>query len=173
LRPVRPATLADVDGIARVHVQAWRESYTGLVPPEAFGLHSVETRIAQWHAVLSNPDRSTLVYASDGAVGGFASGGPIKWTGLSTSSEVSLLYLLDTFKRKGIGRTLFGGLMAVLAARGFTSCGLMTLTNNVAARRFYEAMGGRAGEIRLDERGGITFEDIAYIWDDVRAFALG
>ena len=164
---IRPATPADAENIARVHVRAWGESYRGLVPPEAFEFHSVETRIAQWQATLADPQRSTLVYEINGAVGGFVSGGPIKWTGLSTSSEVSSLYLLDTLKRRGIGRALFGRFMTVLASRGFTSCGLWTLSNNTVARRFYEAMGGRTGETRVDARGGIAFEDIAYIWDDV------
>jgi ribosomal protein S18 acetylase RimI-like enzyme len=164
---IRPATLADVEGIARVHVQAWRESYTALVPPEAFEHHSLETRIAQWRATLSDPGRSTLVYESDGAAAGFISGGPIKWTGLSTDSEVASLYLINAFKRRGIGQALLRQFLSVLARRGFASCGLWTLTNNVAARRFYEAMGGRAGDTRVDARSGIAFEDIAYIWDDI------
>ena len=164
---VRPATPADIDAIARVHVQAWRESYIGLVPPEAFEHHSLETRIAQWRLTLSDADRSTLACEDEGAIRGFVSGGPIKWTGLSTDSEVASLYLLDAVKRRGIGGTLFRQFMSVLARRGFASCGLWTLTNNVAARRFYEAMGGRADATRLDQRGGTAFEDIAYIWDDV------
>jgi len=170
---VRPATPADIIAIARVHVQAWRESYTGLVPPEAFEHHSLETRIAQWRLTLSDADRSTLVCEDEGAICGFVSGGPIKWTGLSTDSEVASLYLLDAVKRQGVGRMLFDKFMSVLARRGFASCGLWTLTNNVAARRFYEAMGGRADATRLDQRGGTAFEDIAYIWDDVGAFTLG
>ena len=32
---IRRATPADVDGIARVHVQAWRESYSELMPQAA------------------------------------------------------------------------------------------------------------------------------------------
>ncbi|MGB9368295.1 MAG: GNAT family N-acetyltransferase [Xanthobacteraceae bacterium] len=164
---IRAATLADVDGIARVHVQAWGESYTGLVPPEAFEQHSMETRVAQWRVTLSDPDRSTLVYESDGAVAGFISGGPVKWTGLSTSSEVASLYLLDAVKRRGVGRALFVQYMTVLTGRGFTSCGLWTLSNNIAARRFYEAMGGRTGETRIDRRNDLDYEDISYLWDDV------
>jgi ribosomal protein S18 acetylase RimI-like enzyme len=164
---IRAATLADVDGIARLHVQAWHESYSELVPPEAFEHHSLETRIAQWRATLSDPDRSTLVHESDGAVVGFISGGPVKWTGLSTSSEVASLYLLDTVKRRGIGRALFLQFMSVLASRGFTSCGLWTLSNNVSARSFYEAMGGRAGEPRIDRRNDLDYEDISYLWDGV------
>ncbi len=164
---IRPATLADAEGIARVHVQAWRESYASLVPPEAFDHYSMEQRLKQWGATLSDPARSTLVYEGDGAVGGFISGGPIKWTGLSTSSEVASFYLLDALKRRGVGRGLFGQFTGALAGRGFTSCGLWTLSNNVAARRFYEAMGGRSGEIRIDRRNDLDYEDISYLWDDV------
>jgi ribosomal protein S18 acetylase RimI-like enzyme len=164
---IRPATPADVGDIARVHVQAWRQSYVALVPPEAFEHHALETRIAQWDATLSDPDRSTLACEKDGTIAGFISGGPIKWTGLSTDSEVASLYLLDAVKRQGIGSALFGQFMSLLARRSFGSCGLWTLTNNVAGRRFYEAMGGRGGHMRVDVRGGIAFGDIAYIWDDV------
>jgi len=164
---VRPATPADVEGIARVHVQAWQESYARLVPPEAFEQHAIGLRLKQWGATLSDPDRSTLVHESEGAIAGFISGGPVQWTGLSTSSEVASLYLLDAIKRRGVGRALFAQFMAELVGRGFTSCGLWTLKNNVAARRFYEAMGGRTGETRIDRRNNLDYEDIAYLWDDV------
>jgi len=164
---IRRATPADVEGIAHVHVQAWRESYERLVPPEAFEHYSIELRTTQWGATLSGADRSTLVYEDDGAIAGFVSGGPVKWTGLPTSSEVASLYLLDAVKRRGVGRALFTRFISLLAGRGFTSCGLWTLSNNVAARRFYEAMGGRAGETRIDRRNNLDYQDIAYLWDDV------
>jgi len=167
LNGIRPATRADAEGIARTHVQAWHESYPGLVPPEAFEHHSIELRITQWNATLSDPERSTLVYETDGSVAGFISGGPVKWTGLSTSSEVASLYLLDAFKRRGIGRALFATFMSLLAGRGFSSCGLWTLNSNVPARRFYEAMGGRTGEGRIDRRNNLDYDDISYLWDDV------
>ena len=164
---MRPATPADVEGIARVHVQAWHESYQGLVPPEAFEQHSIELRLAQWRATLADRARSTLVYENDGTIAGFISGGPVKWTGLSTDSEVASFYLLNAIKRRGIGRALFGAFMGVLADRGFTSCGLLTLNSNTAARRFYEAMGGRAGETRIDRRNNLDYEDVSYLWDNV------
>ena len=164
---IRPATLADVDGIARVHVQAWHESYAGLVPPEAFEQHSIELRLTQWRTTLADRTRSTLVYENEGAVAGFITGGPIKWTGLPTDSEVASFYLLDAIKRRGIGRALFTAFMALLSERGFTSCGLLTLNSNAAARRFYEAMGGRAGDSRIDRRNDLDYEDVSYLWDDV------
>ena len=150
-----------------MHVQASRESYASLVPLEAFDHHSIELRIEQWSATLFDADRRTLVHERGGAVAGFISGGPIKWTGLSTDGEVSSFYLIDAVKRRGVGRDLFRQLMTVLTGRGWKSCGLWTLASNIPARRFYEAIGGHAGETRVDWRNNIAYEDISYIWDDI------
>ena len=134
---IRRATPADVDSIARVHVQAWRESYSALMPQGAIDARSVETRANQWRGTLAGPDGPTFVYVAeqDGAICGFGSAGKIRWTGLSTGSEVSALYLLDAVKRRGIGRAIFRRLLGELAARGFTSTGLWVLTRNAPRRR--------------------------------------
>jgi ribosomal protein S18 acetylase RimI-like enzyme len=163
---IRPAALADVDGIARVHVQAWDESYRGLIPDAAFDDYSVEQRAAQWRGTLGNPDVLVYVAEHDGALRGFGSAGKPR-TELSTESEIYSFYLLDDVKRRGFGRMLFICLREELAARGFASLGLWVLISNAPARRFYEAMGGRTGEIRVDRSGESVLDDISYIWDDL------
>ncbi len=170
---IRRAVPADFAGIARVHVQAWRESYPELLPWAAIEARSVEARVKQWRSTLAETDRLTFVYVTeqDGAICGFGSAGTIRWTGLSTGSEVSALYLLDAVKRRGIGRMLFARLLGELAARGFTSTGLWVLTQNEPARRFYQAMGGRAGATRIEHHGEYVLDEIAYVWEDLGAFA--
>jgi len=115
---IRPATLSDADGIACVHVQAWRESYRELIPQAALDALAVEKRAAQWRHTLGNPDRTTFVAEHDDAVCGFVSGGGILWSGLPTGSEVSALYLLDAAKRRGVGRALLERLIANLIDNG-------------------------------------------------------
>jgi L-amino acid N-acyltransferase YncA len=107
---IRRATLADVDGIAGAHVQAWRESYGALVSETALDARPIEQRAEQWRDTLGEPDSPTFVHVAeqDGIVCGFGSAGKVRWTGLSTDSEVSALYLLDAVKRRGVGRTLSG-----------------------------------------------------------------
>ena len=167
---VRPATLGDVDGIARAHVQAWRESYRELIPQATLDALSVEKRAAQWRHTLGNPDRMTFVAEDGGAVYGFVSGGGILWSGLTTGSEVSALYLLEAAKRRGIGRTLFRAELTTLVGRGFASTGLWVLTANAPGRRFYETMGGRAAETRVDTMGGLALDETAYVWNDLTAY---
>jgi ribosomal protein S18 acetylase RimI-like enzyme len=163
---IRRATPADVESIARVHIRAWHESYRGLIEDAAFDAYTVEKRIAQWRGTLGNPDVVVLVAERDGAVCGFGSAGKPR-TKLPTASEIYAFYLLDAVKRQGVGRKLFVRLCAELTARDFASLGLWVLANNAPARRFYERMGGRLGETRIDRRGEFAFEDIAYIWDDL------
>lgn len=172
---IRRATPADLAGLARVHVQAWRESYPDLLPLAAIEARSIATRIDQWRGTLAEPDSPTFVYVAEqaGAICGFGSAGAIRWTGLSTGSEVSALYLLDAVKRRGIGRAIFRALLAELAARGFASTGLWVLSRNAPARRFYEAMGGRSGETRIDRHGDHVLDEVAYRWDDLSPFGLG
>jgi ribosomal protein S18 acetylase RimI-like enzyme len=166
---IRKATLADVDGIACVHVQAWRESYRDLMPQAALDGLSVERRTAQWRGTLSDPSSPTSVYVAvqDGTVCGFGSGGKVRWTGLATEAEISALYLLDAIKRRGVGRRLFRALIRRLAAQGFKSAGLWVLAEHAPARGFYEAMGGRPGERRIERRGELVLDEIAYLWDDL------
>ena len=166
---IRKATLADVDGIACVHVQAWRESYRDLMPQAVLDGLSVERRAAQWRGTLGDPNSPASVYVAvqDGAVCGFGSGGKVRWTGLATEAEISALYLLDAIKRRGVGRRLFRALIRRLGAQGFKSVGLWVLTEHAPARSFYEAMGGRPGERRIERRSELVLDEIAYLWDDL------
>ena len=87
--------------------------------------------------------------------------------GFSQFANLTAIYLLHAFKRRGIGRALLTGLWGALAASGHRSAGLWVLVNNHGTRRFYEAVGGRAGATRLVTNDPVEMQEIAYIWDDL------
>ena len=153
---IRRAVPADFAGIARVHVQAWRESYPELLPWAAIEVRSIEARVSQWRSTLAETDRLTFVYVAgqDGAISGFGSAGTIRWTGLSTGSEVSALYLLDAVKRRGIGRMLFARLLRELAAadsrRPAFGCSGRTSPRGASTRRWAAAPARRASSITVN-----------------------
>jgi ribosomal protein S18 acetylase RimI-like enzyme len=162
---IRRAVLADADGIARVHVTAWHESYRGIISDEAVSAFSVDQRAAFWRTSLGQSDALVHVAEVDGAVCAFVSAGAAR-PGLPVPGEIYALYVLDAAKRRGIGRELFTRVRNDLAAHGFTSFGLWVLANNPPARRFYETMGGRADEARLDRKGKLALEELPYLWND-------
>jgi hypothetical protein len=97
---------ADVEGITRVHVQAWRESYKDFLSPEALAGLSVEERMRMWQGAFAKPDqraRTLVAETGAGEIVGFASGGPIRSEMaelLGTEAEIFAIYLLDRVKRQ-------------------------------------------------------------------------
>jgi ribosomal protein S18 acetylase RimI-like enzyme len=165
---IRDAVEADVEGIAKAHVQGWRESYKGLLTPEALAGLSVDERTQMWRRALAEPEpraRLLVAEADDGQIVGFIRGGPIRGKEaelLGTEAEIYAIYLLDKAKRQGIGRKLMRGVFDHLAAHGLRSVGLWVLRDNLPALRFYETLGGTAGpEQSFDLRGQMVTE-IAY-----------
>ena len=63
---VRGAEQADVPSIAQVHVQAWRETYTGLVPQEVLDTLSLEERAAMWRGALGEKNATSLLVCEHG-----------------------------------------------------------------------------------------------------------
>ncbi|MEE1655654.1 GNAT family N-acetyltransferase [Microvirga sp. CF3062] len=162
---IREGRETDVEGIARAHVQGWRESYKDFLTPDALAGLSVEERMQLWQRALAEPEpRAKLLVAEtdDGEIVGFIRGGPIRVTEaelLGTEAEIFAIYLLDKVKRQGIGRTLMTGVFEHLAAHGVRSVGLWVLKDNLPARRFYEMLGGIAGhEQSFDLRGQMVTE---------------
>jgi GNAT superfamily N-acetyltransferase len=171
---IRPASRADIERIAFIHVQAWRETYRGLVPDALLAGLSVDQRVAAWSDMLDAAERAPaiLVAEADGTIVGFGSACRTRDERLGTDGEVTSIYLLDGSKRRGIGRRIFVELLAWLGERGCRSVGLWVLDTNVVARRFYEAMGARTGPTKVDQRPDATLHEIAYVWDDVRSTVL-
>lgn len=165
---IRDGSEADVDGIARVHVQGWRESYAEFLTPEALAGLSVEERAALWRGILAKPEpqaRLLVAETPEGEIVGFARGGPVGPKGeglLGTETEIYALYILDRVKRQGIGRRLLTGVFDHLSAQGFRSAGLWVLKENAPARRFYEALGGDAGPEQSFDVRGQQVTEVAY-----------
>ena len=75
---LREPRSGDVEALARVHVQAWRETYAGQLPEEFFGEKALEFRRGIWRRIIADaaPARSTVLAERDGEVVGFAHAGP-------------------------------------------------------------------------------------------------
>ena len=73
-------------------------------------------------------------------------------------------------QNSAVGSALFQAELTALAGRGFPSTGLWVLTGNVPARRFYDSIGGRTAETRIDRGDGFALDEIAYVWNDLTTY---
>ena len=147
---VRPATLADARRFAEIHVAAWNAVYRGVMPDTLIDGRTVETRQAQWTQQLAERPGFGLVAEDHGWVVGWCTLGPAEHA--VGRGEVYAIYLDPAVRRRGIGRRLWQAAAATLARRGLSPFCVSSLSANVDARRFYEAMGGR-----LDPDGPAAF----------------
>ena len=167
----RPASIEDAAAIARVHVATWRTSYRGLLPDEFLESLSEPNYEERWKRAIG--EGSDLVYVTEENQGivGFASGGRERAGEDGFAGELYAIYLLQDAQRRGHGRELVRAVVGGLRDMGLTDMIVWVLRDNVAARRFYEGLGGvyvRAQPITI---GSVTLAEVAYGWrslEDVR-----
>jgi ribosomal protein S18 acetylase RimI-like enzyme len=138
---VRIPTLDDVEGVALVHVQSWRETYTGLVPEELLGDAAFERRVRFWTSVLKEPPPRVRVADLDGEIIGFAfagaASGPDVSKGFEPARPLHLysIYVLASHHGTGFGQQLLDAVIDDEPAQ------LWVARDNPRARAFYERNG--------------------------------
>ncbi len=162
----RYATPADAVALGLAHVEAWRESYAGLVPDTVLTALDPRLRAAMWRDVLAKGGAVHLA-ERDGAIIGFASGGPQRDASLPYSAEIRAIYIRRSAQRRGVGRILMSAVARDLLARGHAAAALWVLEGNGSARRFYEALGGQEVARRVEQCDGFSAVGVAYGWEDL------
>ena len=167
---IRQATLDDIPGIARVHVDTWRTAYVDIVPAAHLAGLSYEQRESRWREILipMGDLRCHFVAENDsGQIVGIATGGPERDGMPGYDGEIFGLYVLAAYQSQGIGRALLQTVAQRLAADRFKAMILWVLKDNLQARAFYETMGGAPAGEKMITIGGTELIEVAYGWPDL------
>jgi GNAT superfamily N-acetyltransferase len=154
---IRPATPADAPMIARVNVQAWAETYPGMLPASEIARRTYGVRLAQWTSIIELGQSRINVLPDLG----FSQVGPQRnpeWADLGYAEELYALYLLRSAYGLGHGRDL---LKTTRSAAGFTA---NVLDANTRACRFYEISGGHLLKTYDETIGEAVVRDRVYGW---------
>ena len=172
---VRAANPSDAGPIARVHIDAWRTTYTGIVPAEYLAGLSYRDRESKWDEILATdqPSSSNFVAETEGDdVVGFAGGGPEREGDKYHLGELYAIYLLEGYQRNGVGRRLVSAVAQRLLVEGFSSMLVWVLQDNHPACRFYESLGGQGVGRKTITIGGTDLLEVSYGWRDVAGLVL-
>ncbi|MDP3175969.1 MAG: GNAT family N-acetyltransferase [Phenylobacterium sp.] len=165
-----PAGPSDAEDLAAVHVRAWRETYPGMLPEAYLSRLSVPVHARRWRFALkqAEPTELTLAAADRSGLVGYAGVGSSR-RAIDGEAEIHTLYLLRAAQGFGLGRRLVADAARLMAARGFGSMRISTLSDNRRARSFYEHLGGAVQAERPEAGpGGVMFET-AYLWPRIGA----
>lgn len=175
---IRPATVADADSIARVHVDSWRTTYAGIVPQAYLDGLSYESRIESWSAILKGEGpyavpRGAIFVLQDPTVCGFASGGPIRGSWPPYDGELYSVYLLAHTQGRGHGSRLVKTVTQHVVGLDLTSMLVWVLADNPACR-FYEVLGAQRTPYQQSvDIGGKDLIEVAYGWPDIHTLLGG
>ncbi len=166
---IRKAVLADAPEIAQIGIVSWNETYRGIVPDSHLDGMDLAERTQWTENFLNDPkvDFYTVVAEQDGAIIGYAAGGPNRSGDEVYQGELYTLYLLRKAQKQGIGRQLVQAVAAGLSERGYGSMLVGVLRDN-PARGFYERLGAvylKQGVFIVD---GVEITEMAYGWPDLR-----
>src|SRR4051794_549526 len=125
---IRPAKTEDAAAIGAVHVQAWRETYAGLLPADLLAGLDARQRAAMWEAAI--PQGGVFVAEDAAGLAGFAAWSPQRSRDLPFAAEVLAVYLLDRARRRGLGRALMGAMAQQIVAAGLAGVSLWVLDGN-------------------------------------------
>ena len=133
---VRPAVVADAGGIAEVHVRAWQEAYSHLVPEEALSRQRVDQRRLRWAEIVREGSECVWV-ATDPEEGivGWVSTSAGRGENPPRPRELDGLYILASRYGTGTGQLLLD--TAIADAPAF----LWVAEDNPRARAFYSRNG--------------------------------
>jgi ribosomal protein S18 acetylase RimI-like enzyme len=166
---IRFARVNDSFAISRVHIDAWKTTYRGLVPDHVLDNLDYEKNAVRWHDILSSADEMKCFIVAEtesGQIVGFATGGPNRTENTGFNGELYAIYILVDFREQGIGKKLVNKLAEWLGGRKYTSMLVWVLENN-PAKHFYEAIGGKFVGRKNIEIGGAQLTEISYGWSDI------
>jgi L-amino acid N-acyltransferase YncA len=166
---IRRATLDDCTGIANVHIDSWRSTYSNIVPEEYLSSMSYSDRENRWRTILNDGNENHIMYVAvneEGKIVGFANGGPERSNDVMYDCELYAIYLLKEIQRQGNGKQLVKAVVEELSKK-YHAMLVWVLAEN-QSRYFYEALGGKYVRESVITIAGKELVEIAYGWSDLK-----
>lgn len=164
---LRRAGPSDWAAIAGIHAASWRSAYRGIYPDSYLDEQAPAERRSFWCEAFGgmDPELDAVFLAEQaGEAVGFAC---VRRKAEAAGPLLDNLHVLPGRKGEGIGRRLIAAAAAWLAAKEpEAALQLVVWADNVAARRFYEWLGGREAEVfEAPTPGGGTAPQVRVRWD--------
>lgn len=161
---VRRAEQGDAAAMGRIYVDAWRDTYPGLLPDEGLLAMSPERQAFAWARTISRQSEDNFVLVAErnryGLVG-LVSAGRCRDRDARHDGEVYTLYVDPNHQRSGAGRALLEHVFAKLRGADCRDAIIWALAGN-PARTFYEQVGGVVVAHRQAETFGASHEEVGF-----------
>lgn len=161
---IKKAELQDAERLAEISVQGWQESYRGIIDQAYLDTISYAKRL-KWRKerlVSQTPQSIHLMVCVNDEIIGFCDAGPTRHPVGEVVGEVYALYVLELYKKQGIGSALWCHATDHLFDQDLIPFMVWVLEKNMPARAFYEKQGGRMIKTEENDIGGRLYAEVCY-----------
>lgn len=149
----RKAKINDCYSIAKLKGEVWNTTYRGIYSDTLIDNYDIKRNKLIFEGIISNPNYELYVAIDNKKIIGFMSCGEPYRPFLKYNKEIGLLYILNEYQRKGIGKMLFLIARDIVRKSGNDEFFVSVNKYNTNAIQFYIAMGGTIISIDEDKEG--------------------
>jgi len=162
---IRKTSIIDLQDIAKIHLDCWKENYKGLIEQNFLDSLNLENFLKKRQKIIQEDPSIQLVAVHEHKVIGFCDAGPFYFRRnqhISSEQEAKLvdpgelyaIYVCPKHQNQGVGKALFLQVKKELIERNLYPFIVWTLNDNDNSRRFYESLGGISIDKMYGEWGG-------------------
>lgn len=165
---IRRAVGKDAEGIAHVHVESWKTTYSGIMKDSIIAGLDVGRRTELWKHNIAQEGNIVFVAEKNGRIIGFATGSPVKEGEYSGyDGDVTSIYFYKEEQGHGYGRLLLEALFGEFRQRGYQNAIVKVLDQN-DSRNFYERLGAKLIDSQAVPQYGDGLNLLTYAWEHIQ-----
>lgn len=157
---IRSATRSDLEQIAAIHIESWKDAYRNDLPPEFIDEKIDAIMNRHWNEIEIKP-QDILLVAEEDELAGFVS----VWC--RPAPYIDYLHVRPALRSKKIGSALMQAIAQEIVHRGHRSAYLWVFESNRKAIRFYERLGGVQQDSTYNNLFGYDVLSRKIHWDDI------
>jgi ribosomal protein S18 acetylase RimI-like enzyme len=159
LPTIRIATKEDSAVIGRIHAEAWRTTYKGIVHDGFLAKQDPEKRAQEARARITEATTDFLVVEMESKIVGFIDTGKSRNPDIA-EGQIHSIYIAQEYQHRGLGKLLFDSAMERAKHRSFKTLFVSVLSKNAQAVAFYKKLRGK-----LIGHDCVVIEEIRYETD--------
>ena len=157
---IRRATKSDLQDIAAIHIESWKDSYSDILPAEFLSGQIKGDIERHWNEIKIQNEDIVLVAEENSLIGFVA-----VWC--RPIPFIDNLHVEPSHRSKGVGSALIGAAAKELINRGHKKAYLWVFESNAKAIRFYKRLGGIQKEQSIKDAFGFDVLSRKIEWDDL------
>lgn len=169
---IRQATMADIQGVTKVHVDNWRETYQDIFPDEFLNQFTYKSRLARWELTFNKAIEGgsmTHVAVNDSEeIIGFSLAGTMRDATLRMryTCELYGLYVHPVYQGQGAGKQLLKASAMHMRSLHHERMGLWILKESPTIG-FFTDTGAEQMYNKPVEIAGGTYENLALCYESL------